>query len=101
MARVNVSLAQAIVTTNERYYRRVEARLQRRGGRGRYGLRRDRGTRAALSPPRADRRALATRSADLWVARERERLLDLRAALHEAASAMDQATLQVRARRRS
>ena len=100
MARVNVSLAQAIVATNERYYRpgsgrdfsdvAVAADTVYDGISGlapRF---------PHLAPIAAD---LATRGADLWVAREREALLDLRAGLHEAASAMDRATLQVRARR--
>ena len=42
---------------------------------------------------------LATRAANLWFAREREALLELRAALREAVAAMDRATVQVRAHR--
>jgi len=100
MARVNVSLAQAIVATNERYYR---------PGAGRDfsdvavavdavhdGI-------AGLTP-RFPFLALvsaqiATRAADLAFGREREALLALREALHEAAAAMDRATVQIRNRR--
>jgi signal transduction histidine kinase len=100
LARVNVSLAQAIVTTNERYYRTGAARdfsdvavAADTVYDGMAGL-------APRFPHLAPIAAgLATRTADLWVAREREALLDLRAALHEAVAAMDRATAQVRARR--
>ena len=100
LARVNVSLAQAIITTNERYYRTGAARdfsdvavAADTVYDGMAGL-------APRFPHLAPIAAgLATRTADLWVAREREALLDLRAALHEAVAAMDRATAQVRARR--
>jgi two-component system NtrC family sensor kinase len=100
MARVNVSLAQAIVATNERYYR---------PGAGRDfsdvavavdavhdGI-------AGLTPRfpflAQVSSQIATRAADLAFAREREALLALREALHEAAAAMDRATVQIRNRR--
>ena len=100
MARVNVSLAQAIVATNERYYppapAAISATSRWRSTAVHDGI-------AGLAPrfpflaPVAAQ--LATRAADLWFAREREALLELRAALHEAVAAMDRATVQVRARR--
>src|SRR4051812_42265400 len=100
MARVNVSLAHAIVATNERYYRAGSGRdfgdVAVAADAVHDGI-------AGLTPrfpylaPVAAQ--LATRAADLWFAREREALLELRAALHEAAAAMDRARVQVRTRR--
>src|SRR3954463_11886173 len=100
MARVNVSIAQAIVTTNERYYRAGSGRdfsdvavAVDAVHDGIAGL-------AARFPFLAPIAAqLATRAADLWIARERDALLELRATLHAAAAAMDRATVQVRSRR--
>jgi len=100
MARVNVSLAQAIVATNERYYRAGSGRdfsdvavAVDAVHDGIAGL----APRFPFLAPVAAQ--LATRAANLWFAREREALLELRAALHEAVAAMDRATVQVRARR--
>src|SRR5262245_13050069 len=86
MVRVNVSLAQAIVKTNERYYRSATTRdfndvavAADAVYDGIAGL-------APRFPHLAPIAAgLATRSADLWVPREREALLDLPPALPEAA----------------
>ena len=100
MARVNVSLAQAIVATNERYYRAGSGRdfsdvavAVDAVHDGIAGL----APRFPFLAPVAAQ--LATRAADLWFAREREALLELRASLHEAVAAMDRATAQVRNRR--
>ena len=99
MAWVNNSLAQAIIATNERYYRvagrdfgdvTVAAETVRDGM-------------AALVPHFAYLAPVVARIAaligPLSAAAEREALLELREALHEAAAAMDRATLQVRGRR--
>jgi len=100
MARVNVSLAQAIVATNERYYRAGTSRdfsdvavAVDAVHDGIAGL----APRFPFLAPVAAQ--LATRAADLWFAREREALLEIRASLHEAVAAMDRATAQVRNRR--
>jgi len=100
MARVNVSLAQAIVATNERYYRAGSGRdftdvavAVDAVHDGIAGL----APRFPFLAPVAAQ--LATRGADLRFAREREALLELRAALHEAVAGMDRATAQVRSRR--
>ena len=99
MARVNNSLAQAIIATNERYYRvagRDFADVTVAAETVRDGM-------AGLAPQFAYLAPVVARIAELIaqfsVAGERAALLDLRAALHEAAAAMDRATLQVRGRR--
>lgn len=95
MARVNNSLAQAIIATNERYYRvagrdfgdvAVAAEAVSDGMVG-------------LTPHFPYLAPIATRITVLAAAAERETLLELREALHEAAAAMDRATAQVRMRR--
>lgn len=99
MAWVNNSLAQAIIATNERYYRvagRDFADVTVSAETVRDGM-------AALVPQYPYLAPVVARVAALIgglpVAAEREALLDLREALHEAAAVMDRATLQVRARR--
>lgn len=94
MARVNNSLAQAIIATNERYYRvagRDFADVTVAAETVRDGM-------TALVPHFPYLAPIVARIGAPAVT-ERDGLLDLREALHEAAAAMDRATLQVRGRR--
>ncbi len=102
MARVNVSLAQAIVVTNERYYRSGTSRdlsdVATAAETVQHGLTSLSGRFPYLAAVSAD---IAKRAAELSVASDQAALLDLREALHAGALAMGKATLEVRSRRQA
>jgi len=102
MTRVNVSLAQAIIATNERYYRPDPARdfadVALAAEIVHTGI-------GDLAPRFAHlgtiNAELERRIAEVSASRDRKLLLELRDSLHAAAAAMDAATLQVRDRRQA
>jgi two-component system NtrC family sensor kinase len=102
MARVNMSLAQAIIATNERYYRPDPSRDFTDVALGAEAVHTGIAGLAPrfpyLAPVGAD---IAQRIVEVSASRDREALLDLRQSLHRAVSAMDQATLDVRSRRQA
>lgn len=102
MAQVNVSIAQAIVATNEGYYRTEAARAFADVALAAETVKTGMGGLAPryphLVPVGAD---IEERAAEVSVSRNRETLLALRSSLQAAASAMAQATLEVRGRKQS